>query len=112
MALILNEEIWSYRNELQKDVRKNIIMNQFLYFMDMEKGYRDLKILFREIKVKIVINIERRDVKLSKWIAKGCKKEYNDESIFIFYGYGKGIPRFENFVSRNKNGCMGKIWEL
>ena len=42
------------------------MMKQFLYFMDMEKGYRDLKILFREIKVKIVINIERRDVKLSK----------------------------------------------
>ena len=32
-------------------------MNQFLYFMDMEKGYRDLKILFREIKVEISIRV-------------------------------------------------------
>ena len=31
-------------------------MNQFLYFMDMEKGYRDLKILFREIKVEVSSN--------------------------------------------------------
>ena len=29
------------------------MMKQFLYFMDMEKGYRDLKILFREIKMVV-----------------------------------------------------------
>ena len=45
--------MWSYRNELQKDVRKNIIMKQFLYFMGVEKGYRDLKILFWEIKMVV-----------------------------------------------------------